>query len=52
MAQHKSLKTHVLTVFCNLMRLNHGTDMGQILRTQPGCSPHKPGALVSKNANG
>lgn len=52
MPQHKSLKTPVLTVFCNLVHLSHGTDMGQILAAPPGCSPYKPWAVLSKTANG
>jgi hypothetical protein len=52
MPQHKSLKTPVVTVFFNLVHLSHGTAMGQILRAPPGCSPYKPGGLVSKTANG
>jgi len=45
MPQHKSFKTHVVTVFCNLVHLSHGTAMGQILCAPPGCSPYKPGGL-------
>lgn len=52
MPQHKSLKTPVLTVFCNQVHLNYGTDMGQILAAPPGCSSYKPRAVLSKTANG
>lgn len=40
------------TLFCNLVRKTHGTDMGLRLKISLLCSPYKPGGCAQKSANG
>lgn len=52
MAQNKSFKTPVVTVFCNLVHLSHGTTMGQILFAPPAAALINRGPLFRKPRTG